>query len=73
MIKGSYIIDRIEGDYAILESYDGFIKEVKSDKIQGSFKEGDVLLIEGESFKVSDELTKERRKKIENIMKDMWK
>lgn len=72
MVKVSYIIDRIEGNYAIIETYDGFIKEINSDKIQGDFKEGDVLLMEGEFFKVSEELTKERRKKIENIMKNMW-
>ena len=72
MKEGAYIVDRIEGEYVILEAYDGFIKEVKSEKIQGSFKEGDVLLIDGEYFKVSEELTKERRKKIEDILKDMW-
>lgn len=72
MKEGAYIVDRIEGEHVILEAYDGFIKEVKSEKIQGSFKEGDVLLIDGEYFKVSEELTKERRKKIEDILKDMW-
>ncbi|MDO5516634.1 MAG: DUF3006 domain-containing protein [Clostridium sp.] len=73
MEKGAYIVDRIEGDYTILETYDGFIKEIKSNNIQGCFKEGDVLLMDGEFFKVSEELTKERREKIENLMKDMWK
>ena len=72
MEKGAYIIDRIEGDYAVCEAYDGFMIEIKSDKIHGSFKEGDVLLKDGDFFNVSEELTKERREKIENVMKNMW-
>ena len=72
MKQGAYIIDRIEENYVVCGAYDGFMIEIKSDKICGDLKEGDVLLKDGEFFKVSEELTKERRKKIENIMKNMW-
>lgn len=72
MKKGTYIIDRIEGDYVICEAYDGSMIDIKAHKIHGVFKEDDVLLKEGEFFKVSKELTKERRKEIKNIIKDIW-
>lgn len=72
MKKGVYIIDRIEGDYVILESDDGSMKEIKSSEIQGSFTEGDILLMEEGYFIVSEELTEERKKHIEDILKDMW-
>ena len=71
--KETYIIDRLEGDYVVCETYDGFMMEIKLNKIHGSFKEGDVLFKEGEFFKVSEELTKERRKRIKDIVIDMWK
>ena len=72
MKKGVYIIDRIEGDYVILESDDGSMKEIKSSEIQGSFTEGDILLMEEGYFIVSEELTEERKKHVEDILKDMW-
>ena len=72
MKKGVYIIDRIEGDYVILESDDGSMKEIKSSEIQGSFTEGDILLMEEGYFIVSEELSEERKKHIEDILKDMW-
>lgn len=72
MEKLGYIIDRIEENYAVCETYDGLMVEIEGHKIYGNFKEGDVLIKEGDSFKVSEELTKERREKIENIIKNMW-
>lgn len=72
-MKGrTYIIDRIEGDYVVCETSDGFMIDIKSNKIHGDFKEGDVLLEEEGFFKISEELTKERREKIEDIIKDIW-
>lgn len=72
MKERTYIIDRIEGDYIVCETYDSSMIDIRCDKIHGSFKEGDVLLEEEGFFKVSEELTEERRKNIENIMKNIW-
>ena len=53
-----YILDRVEGNYAILENENG--------------REGDILIKKGEKFTVSELLTKERKDKIKNMMNDIW-
>lgn len=68
-----YIIDRIEGKYAILEKENGDMLEIFIENIEGNFNEGDILVKEGQSFKVNEEFTKLRKEKINNIMKDIWK
>lgn len=68
-----YIIDRIEGKYVILEKENGDMCEIFIENIEGNFNEGDILVKEGQSFKVNEEFTKLRKEKINNIMKDMWK
>lgn len=68
-----YVIDRIEGKYAILEKENGEMFEIFIENIEGNFNEGDILVKEGQSFKVNEELTKLRKEKINNIMKNMWK
>lgn len=67
-----YIIDRVEEEYAILEKENGDMCKILSENIEGNFKEGDILVKEGESFKIDEEFTKLRKDKINNIMKDMW-
>ncbi len=60
------IIDRFEGDYAIIEIDEEFIKIPK--KYLGNLKEGDALKI------VKDEEESNRRgKKIENLMNELFK
>lgn len=67
-----YTLDRIEGNYVILEDKNGDILEVSIDKIEGSFKEGDILVKNKENFIVDKHFTKERKDKIENMMKNIW-
>ena len=71
-MNGSFIIDRIEGSFVVAEADDGTMVNIPENKIIGDFKEGDVLVEEGGSFKVNSELTKKRREEIANMMKDMW-
>lgn len=72
MKERTYIIDRIEGDYVVCEISDGSMINIKSNRINEDFKEGDVLLEDEGFFKISEELTKERREKIEDIVKNIW-
>lgn len=68
----SFIIDRIEGSFAVIELNDGTMVNIPKNKIVGEFKEGDILVEDSKFFKVDSELTKKRRKEIEHMMKDMW-
>ena len=67
-----YILDRVEGNYAILENENGSMIEISIDNIDGNFREGDILIKEGDKFTVSELLTKERKDKINNMMNVMW-
>ena len=68
-----YIIDRVEGNYAIIEKENGYIYKIAVENIRGDFKEGDSLItIDDKCFEVNKELTLERKNKIDKIMKNMW-
>lgn len=68
----SFVIDRIEGSFAVIELNDGTMVNIPKNKILGDFKEGDILVEDSEFFKVDSELTKKRKEEIEHMMKDMW-
>ena len=71
-MSGSFIIDRIEENFVVSELDDGTMVNIPENKIIGDFKEGDVLVQEGEFFRVDSELTKKRKEEIANMMKYMW-
>lgn len=68
-----YIIDRIEGNFAIVEKENGDMDKISIDRIKGNFKEGDVLTNKDEYFEVDKSSTLNRKKQINEIMEDMWK
>lgn len=72
-MNSNFIIDRIEGDFVVVEAEDEKMVNILKDNIVGNFKEGDVLEREGDFFKVNSELTKKRKEEIERMTKDMWK
>ena len=72
-MNSNFIIDRIEGDFVVVEAEDEKMLTNSKANIVGSFKEGDVLEREGDFFKVNSELTKKRKEEIERMTKDMWK
>jgi hypothetical protein len=66
-------IDRFEGDFAVCEKPDRTVFNVKRDKIPANAKEGDILIIEGESIKIDSGATTKRKKTINKLMDDLWK
>lgn len=71
-MKNKYIIDRIEGEYIVIEKENSEMNTISKDSIKGDFKEGDILINRGEYFEVDKEFTFNRRKEIADITKDMW-
>lgn len=67
-----YIIDRVEGKYAIVEKENGDMHKISIENIKGDIKEGDILVNRQEYFEVDKNFTLNRKKDIENITKDMW-
>ncbi|WP_244833848.1 DUF3006 domain-containing protein [Clostridium sp. BJN0001] len=68
-----YVIDRIEGQYAVCEKENGEMINIPLKKIKGNFKEGYILLTDGDNFKIDKKLTVERQKYINQMTDDIWK
>lgn len=68
-----YIIDRIEGEYLVLESPNGEMIDVKKEMVDGEAKEGDCLVKKDSYFFIDNEATIRRKEDIEKMMKGMWR
>ena len=72
-MNNRYIIDRVEGSYAIVEKENGDMCKISVENIRGDFKEGDILIKrDDECFEIDKELTLNRKSKLDDIMKNMW-
>ena len=60
------IIDRFEGSFAVIETSDGMVKIPISD-IPPNSKEGDILFLT-----VDSDTTKQRKKRIDGLMNDLF-
>ena len=63
-----YIIDRFEGDFAIVELSDKTLVNIPKAAIPPEAKEGDVI-----DVTVDEDGTAVRTEKINNLMKDLFK
>jgi len=61
------IIDRFEGDYAVVELEDRSTANLLRSLVPPGAREGDVLVIE-----IDKNATAERRKKIQKLMEELW-
>lgn len=66
-------IDRFEGDFAVCEKEDRTMIGIRKDKIPQKAKEGDILIIEGDSIFIDTTGTVERKKRINKLTEDLWK
>ena len=66
MLKLKVIIDRFEGDYAVVETEDKIMVNLPKLLIPGA-KEGDVI-----SISIDEEETKQRKDNISKLMDDLW-
>ena len=71
-MESKYIVDRIEGDYAIVEKENGDMYRISIENIKGNFNEGDILIKKGEYFEIDKKFTLNRKNQIKNSMKNMW-
>ena len=67
-----YIIDRVEGNYAIVEKENGDMYRISIKNIKGNFNEGDILIVRDEYFEIDKKFTLNRKNEINNSMKNMW-
>jgi hypothetical protein len=76
-VSGGYfmkvIIDRFEGSYAVCEKEDRQMIDIERGALPPEAKEGDVLDIEGDRIVIDNDETIKRRKRIEELTRDLWK
>lgn len=70
LMKG--IIDRFEGDYAVVEIDGRQMKDIPKRDISSEAKEGDVIVLVGEKYHVDAEETQRRKSEIAKLTKNMW-
>ncbi|WP_139904698.1 DUF3006 domain-containing protein [Clostridium thermarum] len=66
------VIDRFEGNYAVCEKEDRTIIDISRDKLPPEAKVGDVLIITEDVIVIDIERTKEKKREIEELTKDLW-
>ena len=69
-----YILDRIEGDFALLEDSDtGKMNPVPLGQLPAPLQEGDCLVEENGTFQVDPERTRQRREEVLQRLKRLKK
>ncbi|SDY92938.1 DUF3006 domain-containing protein [Tindallia californiensis] len=61
------IIDRLEGDYAVVELDDGTFADIPKEALPKLANEGDVITIE-----IDEKATEQRKKRIERLLNELW-
>ena len=65
-----YIVDRFEGEYAVLEKEDGTTIDVLKELVSGV--EGDVVVLKDGEYHADEEQTLARRRMIEEKMRKLF-
>lgn len=66
------VIDRFEGNFAVCEKDNREMINIEKDKIPSNAKEGDVLIIDGNSIKIDKRETEKRKKEVEQLLNELW-
>jgi hypothetical protein len=66
------IIDRFEGDYAVVE-FEGVMKPIMRTDIPDDAREGDLLVLENNQWVVDRENTVKLKKEIQKLADSLWK
>lgn len=67
-----YIINRFEGDYAVVEDENKLMMDIHLKDLPKEVQEGDVLVKIGDSYSVDLGETERRKKKIQELVDDLW-
>ena len=67
-----FIVDRIENKSVVLEDDKQDIILIDIDLFHKQPRDGDVVVMFNNSFYVDEDATKERKNKINSLMKGMW-
>ncbi|NMA68528.1 MAG: DUF3006 domain-containing protein [Desulfitobacterium sp.] len=66
------IIDRFEGDYAVVEKENRKFVNIPREALPLEAKEGDVIIQVGTEYRIDQSETEKRRKRIEELSRNLW-
>ncbi len=66
------VIDRFEGDWAVIELEDGAIIDIPISNLPSNVSEGSLVLIEGNKATLLAEDTRARRRYIDELMEELF-
>lgn len=66
------IIDRFEGNYAVVEFDGRQMKDIPKSELTPKAKEGDVVVLVGGKYVVDEEETHRRKVEIAKLTESMW-
>jgi hypothetical protein len=69
----AYVLDRYEGEYAVLQNKNGRTFDVLRDELPLNVREGDILHENEGSFVMDEKLTQESREKLKKLYADLAK
>lgn len=67
-----YIVDRIEGDYIVIEDNQSNIININKNEFSENINEGDVLIKIDNKYTVDKDKTNFRKENINKILKSLW-
>ena len=67
------VVDRFEGDYAVCEKEDRTMTNIERRRLPKGVREGDVLVVEGDTVRVDQNGTSRRQREVKKLMDDLWK
>lgn len=67
-----FIVDRIEGDRAVLECENGDMVSMELTSLPKNLREGDVIRFNADSCFLNEEETERRRQKIRKLMEKVF-
>ncbi len=67
-----YIVDRIEEKFAVCETDDLNFVNIELKMLPKNIKEGDIIIFDGQKYVLDIEKTRERKKEIDDLIKDIW-
>jgi len=66
------IVDRFEGDWAVLEEEKGDVMRVERSRLPAECREGDVLVRENDHYWIDRKATEERRQRMAERMEKLF-
>lgn len=66
------IIDRFEGDYAVIETEEKLMKKIMRAEVPSEAREGDVLISKDHKWTIDPEATQKRKEHIAALAAELW-